>query len=50
MKKLNLDALKERAEEVASDVLLTSISGGLEDACHNNFPPLPPVDWRLLLA
>lgn len=35
MKKLNLDALKERAESVASEDLLNSISGGTENACHD---------------
>lgn len=34
MSKLSLDALKERAEAVASVDLLNSISGGIEDACH----------------
>lgn len=33
--KLSLDALKERAEGVASEELLQSISGGLEEACHD---------------
>jgi hypothetical protein len=33
--KLSLDALKERAEGVASEELLKSISGGLEEACHD---------------
>jgi hypothetical protein len=33
--KLSLDALKERAEAVASEELLGTISGGLEDACHD---------------
>ena len=36
MKKLNLNALKERAKEVASEELLMSISGGTEDACHDD--------------
>jgi hypothetical protein len=34
MKKLSLDALKERAEATASTELLATISGGLENACH----------------
>lgn len=34
MSKLSLDALKERAEAVASEDLLTSISGGTESDCH----------------
>jgi hypothetical protein len=33
--KLNLEALKERAEAVASTDLLATISGGLENACHD---------------
>lgn len=38
MSKLTLDALKERAGDVASDELLNSISGGTEDDCHPNGP------------
>jgi hypothetical protein len=34
MKKLNLDALKDRAEEVATVELMNSINGGLENGCH----------------
>jgi hypothetical protein len=34
MKKLNLDALKERAEAIASEELLNTISGGMENKCH----------------
>lgn len=34
MNKLSLDALRERAEAVASVDLLTAISGGTENACH----------------
>jgi hypothetical protein len=34
MHKLNLDALKERAEAIASEELLGTISGGLENSCH----------------
>lgn len=33
--KLSLDALKERAEAVASEELLSSITGGLAEECHN---------------
>lgn len=33
--KLSLDALKERAEAIASEELLSTISGGLEEACHD---------------
>ncbi len=35
MKKLSLNALKERAEAVASTDLLNSISGGIDQACHS---------------
>jgi len=34
MSKLSLDALKQRAEAVASEDLLATISGGTENACH----------------
>lgn len=34
MKKLNFDALKERAEATASEELLLAISGGVKDSCH----------------
>ena len=34
--KLTLDALKERADAVASEELLSTISGGLENACHDD--------------
>lgn len=34
MKKLSLDALKERAEATASNELLETISGGTENSCH----------------
>lgn len=36
MSKLSFDALKERAEAVASNELLNSISGGTENACHDS--------------
>ena len=35
--KLTLDALQERADAVASTELLNSISGGTENACHDDF-------------
>ena len=38
--KLSLDALKERAEATASTELLATISGGLENACHNSNTPV----------
>ena len=31
-----MDALKERAETVASEELLKSISGGTENSCHDD--------------
>lgn len=34
MSKLSLDALRLRAEAVASEDLLATISGGMENACH----------------
>lgn len=36
--KLSLDALKLRAEAVASQDLLATISGGNENACHDVKP------------
>ena len=33
--KLSLDALKEKAEVVASEVLMNEISGGIANSCHN---------------
>lgn len=51
MSKLSLDALKLRAEAIASEELLKAISGGLENACHNkvitttsNPPKAPQCD------
>jgi hypothetical protein len=35
MSKLSFDALKERAEVTASTELLASITGGVENACHD---------------
>lgn len=42
MNKLSLDALQMRAEAIASDELLATISGGTENACHDG-PKAPPV-------
>lgn len=39
MTKLSLDALKERAEAVASEDLLASVSGGTENSCHTKRHP-----------
>lgn len=36
MTKLSFDALKQRAEAIASEDLLMTISGGTENACHDN--------------
>jgi hypothetical protein len=43
MKKLSLDALKERANEVQTTDLLATISGGTENSCHdgNYKEPMP---------
>ena len=35
MSKLSLDALKQRADSVATEDLLKSISGGIQNACHD---------------
>ena len=37
--KLTLDALKERADAVASEELLSTISGGTENDCHEEPSP-----------
>ena len=54
MSKLSLDALKERAEEIANEELLAKINGGVENACHDKKtkdvyippyrPPFPQCD------
>ena len=36
MTKLSLDALKERAEAVTAEELMTQIGGGTENACHDS--------------
>ncbi|WP_158530869.1 hypothetical protein [Tenacibaculum sp. E3R01] len=36
MKKLSLEALEARVELVVSSELLNSISGGTENACHDD--------------
>lgn len=38
--KLSLDSFKERVENVASEELMTKISGGTENQCHTP----PPSD------
>lgn len=53
MKKLSLDALKERAEAVASEELLSSITGGLAEECHNGSCESGSwwsVAWSIFLA
>lgn len=45
MSKLSLEALRMRAEAVASEDLMASISGGTENSCHNTKPELPP-NWE----
>ena len=35
--KLSLDALKERVEGVASEELMLTITGGIQEACHDTF-------------
>lgn len=35
MNKMSLEALKQRADAVATDELLGQISGGTENACHS---------------
>ena len=46
MSKLSLDALKERAEATASNELLATISGGTENACHDE-PKKKQVDYPI---
>jgi hypothetical protein len=43
MSKLSLDALKERAEAIASEELMASINGGTQNSCHNGTPSTPAV-------
>lgn len=49
MSKLSLDALKERAEAVASEDLLNSISGGTENACHDGGNKATSKAWSRAL-
>lgn len=42
MSKLTLDALKSKADAVASNDLLATISGGTENDCHT--PPMDECD------
>lgn len=37
MTKLSLDALKQKAEAIASEDLLATISGGTQNACHDSY-------------
>lgn len=43
MSKLSLDALKMRAEAIATEELLASINGGTENACHDAAPSQPEM-------
>ena len=36
--KLSLEALRERAEAIASEELMANISGGTDNACHDTKP------------
>ena len=36
MTKLSFEALKQRAEAIASEDILMTISGGTENACHDD--------------
>ncbi|WP_435261384.1 hypothetical protein [Tenacibaculum sp. nBUS_03] len=44
MKKLSLEALEARVELVVSSELLNSISGGTENACHDDKKPRPIIN------
>ncbi len=35
MKKLNIEILKERVDSITSENLLKSITGGVENTCHD---------------
>jgi len=48
MSKLSLDALKMRAEAVASEDLLMAISGGTENSCHVELTGYLEVDAKLI--
>jgi hypothetical protein len=37
MKKLSFDALQNKANDIASMELLSSINGGVENSCHTVF-------------
>lgn len=44
MNKLSLEALKMRAEAVASEDLLATISGGNENSCHDAKAPVETIE------
>ncbi len=50
MSKLSLNALKQRAEAVASEDLLNSISGGTENACHDEVSFMELLDLVIRAA
>lgn len=43
MSKLTFEALEQRAEAVVTEKILSTISGGTEDSCHDD-PPCPDGD------
>lgn len=43
MSKLSLDALKQRADAVASEELMGQISGGTDNDCHDSFEETEPT-------
>ncbi|MFA5555500.1 MAG: hypothetical protein WCY06_05670 [Flavobacteriaceae bacterium] len=53
MNKLSLEALKMRAEAIASEDLLATISGGTENSCHDGGteettqPATPSTSWEI---
>ena len=48
MTKLSFEALKQRAEAIASEDLLMTISGGTENACHVELTGILEVDVKLI--
>lgn len=45
MSKLSFEALAKKAEAVVSEELLTTISGGVENICHDGGGPDTTLDW-----
>lgn len=50
MSKLSLDALQQRANQVVDNDLLTSISGGTENQCHDDSQEEGPSWWEIALG